>query len=111
MIFWRIIIFLWIFCFSVETHAKITKTHLRHHKPEVYTIYGKQSLVTEINRLVQTIDPRATIGIYIKSMKGGDTLYTKNEQTLLKPASTAKILTAEAALLYLGPEYKFQTKL
>lgn len=44
-------------------------------------------------------------------MKYGDTLYTKNEQRLFVPASSVKIMTAEAALLYLGPEYRFPTML
>jgi D-alanyl-D-alanine carboxypeptidase/D-alanyl-D-alanine-endopeptidase (penicillin-binding protein 4) len=57
------------------------------------------------------INPGAQVGIAIKSMKYGDTLYTKNERSLFVPASTMKILTAEAALLYLGPNFKFPTRL
>ncbi len=42
-------------------------------------------------------------------MKYGDTLYAKNARQPLTPASILKILTAEAALLYLGSEYKYST--
>src|SRR5207247_10741851 len=55
--------------------------------------------------------PISLVDIHIKSMKYGDTLYVKNDQRLFTPASILKILTAEAALLYLGPEYKFPTTL
>jgi D-alanyl-D-alanine carboxypeptidase/D-alanyl-D-alanine-endopeptidase (penicillin-binding protein 4) len=44
-------------------------------------------------------------------MSSGDTLYAKNTQDSLVPASILKIFTAEAALLYLGPDYTFLTRL
>ena len=37
-------------------------------------------------------------------------IYNKNEKLLLRPASTIKILTSSAALLFLGEDYEFQTK-
>ena len=74
------------------------------------TIFGTQNLTAEINQAVSTVNPNATVGITIKSMKYGDTVYSRNEKNLFIPASTLKIYTAEAALLYLGPEYKFGTR-
>lgn len=73
-------------------------------------IVGTQNLAAQINHAIQTVNPNAQVGITIKSMKLGDTLYTRNEKSLFVPASTLKIFTAEAALLYLGPEYKFPTR-
>ena len=109
MIVWRVLIlFLVIICASFNVEAKKQKNHPVEPRP---TIYGKQNLVTEINRILQNIDPKAAVGIHIKSMKQGDSIYTKNEQHSFIPASIVKILTAEAALLYLGPEYKFPTTL
>lgn len=73
-------------------------------------IYGKGQLANEIRRLVlayQNID----VGVYIKSMKYDDTLYAQNINHPFVPASVLKILTAESALLYLGPDYRFNTKL
>lgn len=100
---------------STEAFAK--KIH-HHHTRSMHSapfstqpIYGTENLVAEINQLVRRIDPNASIGVQIKSMKQGDILYTHNESHLLTPASTLKILTAEAALIYLGPDYKFQTTL
>lgn len=101
--------------FNAEAKNKKYKTQkIQAYKTQpvrAHAIYGKQSLIAEINRIVQNIDSKASVGIHVKSMKYGDTLYTKNEQRIFTPASIVKILTAEAALLYLGPEYKFPTTL
>jgi len=115
MKFWRIMLILWIFflnneVFATQFHAPKKNIKIAHPAP-VHCVYGKQTLVAEINHILQSLDSRASIGIYVKSMKYGDTLYTKNEQRLFVPASSVKIMTAEAALLYLGPEYTFPTRL
>jgi serine-type D-Ala-D-Ala carboxypeptidase/endopeptidase (penicillin-binding protein 4) len=38
-------------------------------------------------------------------------LYAKNEKMLLNPASNMKILTTTSALLFLGPDYRFNTNI
>lgn len=94
-------------------------TKHRHHpihtyhrsRPSVQPIYGTDNLANLLNQIVQNVDPKASIGVKIKSMKHGDVLFSYNESNLLSPASVFKILTAEAALIYLGPDYKFQTYL
>lgn len=100
---------------QVSTNAFAKKHHhiLMGHHPTVsiQPIYGTQNLVAELNQIVSDVDPKAVIGVKVKSMKQGDILYTHNESTLLTPASIFKILTAEAALIYMGPDYKFQTTL
>lgn len=75
------------------------------------SVIGTQNLIAAINGAVRGVNPNAHIGIVIKSMKHGDTIYMRNDKTLFVPASTLKIFTAEAALLYLGPEYKFPTRI
>ncbi len=118
MIFWRVICIIWIILLSSDAHAKHkkhtvhkTKTHAAKTVVRAHVIYGKQSLVAEISSILQAIDGNASVGVNVRSMKYGDTLYTKNDHRLFTPASIIKILTAEAALLYLGSEYKFPTTL
>jgi len=86
----------------------------RGHTAAVATapiIYGAGQLNAEITRIVNTESNRADIAVFVKSMQYNDVLYKRNANQLLTPASTLKILTAEAALIYLGPEYRFSTQL
>lgn len=50
-------------------------------------------------------------GVKIESLESGKVLYERNADRLFMPASNQKIPTAAAALLNLGPNYKFETKL
>ncbi len=57
-------------------------------------------------------DPRfanAHWGVLIKSLTTGETWYERNSQRLFMPASNEKIPTTAAALLYLGPDFKYET--
>ncbi len=113
----------------VNKHHKIT--HPSHHRNASKTthlasnvnfshknirktpIYGDNQLADEINYIINTSKASndAAIAVYVKSMSQGDTLYTRNIYHPFIPASTLKVLTAEASLLFLGPEYRFSTQL
>lgn len=71
--------------------------------------FNNQELISEINRLINNVSPDLNIGIQVKSMRFGDTLYERNPTQMYVPASILKIFTAESALLYLGSGYKFNT--
>jgi serine-type D-Ala-D-Ala carboxypeptidase/endopeptidase (penicillin-binding protein 4) len=120
---WNLLIILWIMmCFSSVAEAKYKKhkKHIQstsqsheirksHEHSKNHSINGPDALTAELNDIVRSVDAIALVGIDIKSMKYGDTMYTKNDQHLFTPASIMKMMTAEAALLYLGPDYKFPT--
>ncbi|MBA3661291.1 MAG: D-alanyl-D-alanine carboxypeptidase/D-alanyl-D-alanine-endopeptidase [Gammaproteobacteria bacterium] len=72
---------------------------------------GASRLTTELNEIVRAPGATATISVFVKSMKSGEVLYTRNIHSPMTPASTLKVLTAEAALIYLGPQYRFATQL
>jgi len=74
-------------------------------------IFGGSQLTYELNNAINALNSSAAIAVYVKSMKYGDTLYTRNINQSLVPASTLKVLTAEAALIFLKPEYRFATHL
>ena len=50
-------------------------------------------------------------GVLVFSLDRSEELYAKNPSRLLIPASNNKIITAAAALLRLGPDYRFRTLL
>lgn len=105
---WLGISIILIICLVSQTlFAAKNKVKIVHSTPT----YHAANLIEEINRIVKESGQEAAIGIQIKSMKYNDTLYAKNAYVMLTPASILKILTAEAALLYLGLEYKFPTTL
>jgi serine-type D-Ala-D-Ala carboxypeptidase/endopeptidase (penicillin-binding protein 4) len=52
----------------------------------------------------------AQLGIEVISLDRGEVLYEKNSSKLLLPASNNKIVTAAAALVSLGPDYRFKTR-
>lgn len=92
-------------CLSVPAQAKHRPSH--HSTPT----YNKEDIINAINGAVRQIDPDAVIGIKVKSMRDRDVLYTLNESQPFIPASIMKVLTAEAAFLFLGPNYKFSTSM
>lgn len=54
---------------------------------------------------------RASVGAVVRSLDTGETLYRRNGQTWLTPASTTKVLTAIAAAERLGWGFRFETRL
>lgn len=50
-------------------------------------------------------------GIKIFSLDRNEVLYERNSEKLMMPASNMKIVTAAAALLRLGPDFRFTTRL
>jgi len=116
MVFWRLlIVFLMfsVFCNAADAKQKKIKRAKVYSKnyAKPTTIYGKQNLSYTINKIIRGLDKGAVIGINIRSMKNGETIYTKNNNRAFIPASILKVFTAEAALLYLGSDYKFPTTL
>ncbi len=72
---------------------------------------------SQINELKEKIDSIYTneylnnsiMSVNVYDLTSGQKLYSKNENTLLSPASNLKILTTSTGLLFLGPNYKFRT--
>ncbi|MBX3708379.1 MAG: D-alanyl-D-alanine carboxypeptidase/D-alanyl-D-alanine-endopeptidase [Gammaproteobacteria bacterium] len=74
-------------------------------------VYGGSQLARQLNDAINSVGDNANIGVFVKSMRYGDKLYVRNVNQSLTPASTLKVLTAAAALLFLKPEYRFSTQL
>ncbi|MHB1221647.1 MAG: D-alanyl-D-alanine carboxypeptidase/D-alanyl-D-alanine endopeptidase [Gammaproteobacteria bacterium] len=102
---------------TARTHraskTKVVKAAVRKAAPvaAIPTLYGAGQLNDQLNRLINNDEQNADVGVYVKSMKSGEALYARNIHQAMTPASTMKILTAEAALIYLGPDYRFSTQL
>ncbi|MED7789477.1 D-alanyl-D-alanine carboxypeptidase/D-alanyl-D-alanine-endopeptidase [Francisella sp. 19X1-34] len=53
----------------------------------------------------------ALIGVKIIDLNSGKTIYSRNADKNFIPASNTKLITSTAALLYLGKDFKYETKL
>ena len=50
------------------------------------------------------------VGMHMVSLEDGSVVFSHNGDELLNPASNVKLVTAAAALVTLGPEYRFETE-
>lgn len=51
----------------------------------------------------------ASWGILVVDAKTGETVYSRNPDTMLMPASVTKLFSCAAAMVTLGPDFKFET--
>src|SRR6185312_8628782 len=51
----------------------------------------------------------ASFGILVVDGKTGETVYRRNPDTMMAPASVTKLFTCAAAIIALGPDYRFTT--
>jgi len=67
----------------------------------------KKALADVIGR---TALKAARVSIQVQSLDDGAVIFAQNADDLLNPASNVKLFTAAAALVKLGPEYRFETE-
>jgi serine-type D-Ala-D-Ala carboxypeptidase/endopeptidase (penicillin-binding protein 4) len=78
---------------------------------KVSTIHPLAKLRSGLDSIFQSTQfSNALWGVKIASLDRDEILYERNAERLLMPASNNKILTVSAALLSLGPEFRYQTQ-
>ncbi len=78
--------------------------------PSRVAISPEQWLAQQIDQQIAVPELQtALVGIMVQSARTGEILYQRNANTLMMPASNQKILTCAAALIKLGPEFRYQT--
>jgi serine-type D-Ala-D-Ala carboxypeptidase/endopeptidase (penicillin-binding protein 4) len=104
------VVFFYMF-FTFEIYAQVNKGEIQKN-PVTSTV----SPVAELRKDLDDIfnDPNfsnANWGVVIRSLETGEYLYRRNESKSFVPASNMKIFTTSNALMLLGPEYRYVTKL
>lgn len=93
---------------SPEANASPPTAVAPEAEPELpATFDGKIELLLAEAELPETVQ----IGISVIDVESGETLYVKNPDLPLNPASNAKLLTTAAALDLLGPEHRYATRI
>ncbi len=70
---------------------------------------GSPGLASALERLAATMDGEADLGIAVKDLRTGETVFEHYGERPLNPASNHKLLTATAAMTLLGADYRFET--
>jgi len=77
----------------------------------IYSPTASEQLAKQIQQQISIPElETALVGILVQSVKTGEIIYQHNANTLMMPASNEKIPTSVAALLKLGPDFIFETK-
>lgn len=64
-----------------------------------------------LDQIIQKSGKEAVMGVMVKDITTGRIIYQHNADRLFVPASSLKIYTGAAALIMLGPNYHFETKI
>lgn len=87
--------------------------HAKPHKPSVQVVekesLSQSHLSSKVEAAIKKTLPNAAIGVMVQDAKTGKILYERKSTERFVPASTAKVLTAAAALVALGPDHRFET--
>lgn len=64
-----------------------------------------------IDTIINQFDKHINIGIEVRDITTGQTVYARNANRYYVPASSLKLFADAAALIYLGPDFHFKTQL
>ncbi len=70
----------------------------------------QESLHRQISPIIDHMMPRAAVGIAVADANTGQMIYEYNGFQAFNPASCAKLFSTSAALIELGPDYRFKTE-
>lgn len=78
----------------------------------VCNFFAAAFAVDNINKVISDSNiKKDTVSISVKDIETGKAVYELNENRLISPASTQKVVTLAASLWTLGPDYNFETSL
>jgi D-alanyl-D-alanine carboxypeptidase/D-alanyl-D-alanine-endopeptidase (penicillin-binding protein 4) len=64
-----------------------------------------------VDQLINRLNPHVNLGMVVIDLSSGETLYSRNAERLYIPASNMKLFSEAAALMALGPDYRFKNQL
>ncbi|MCX7924653.1 MAG: D-alanyl-D-alanine carboxypeptidase/D-alanyl-D-alanine-endopeptidase [Fimbriimonadales bacterium] len=77
----------------------------------LFALIHAQTLQAEIDALLEVDWLRyGYCGVVVRDVQSGETLYRRDAERMLIPASNMKLLVTAAAIHLLGPDYRFRTR-
>ena len=64
-----------------------------------------------IDKIIAQVNPKVNLGAVVVDLTSGETIYRRNADRLYIPASNMKLFSEAAALMALGPDYRFKNQL
>ncbi len=77
----------------------------------IWSASSAASFQSGIDSLINRLNPHVNLGMVVIDLTSGDTLYKRNADRLFIPASNMKLFSEAAALMVLGPDYRFKNQL
>ncbi len=77
----------------------------------LFSVSALASFQSGVNKLINDIDPTINIGVEVIDLSTGARLYQRNQNRTFVPASNMKLFSDAAALMVLGPDYRFKNQL
>lgn len=77
----------------------------------LWSAVSATSLQRPIDHIINQVDPNINMGIEVVDLNTGEMLYQRNAKHTFIPASNMKLFSDAAALLALGPDYRFVSQL
>ncbi len=75
------------------------------------TTLNASTIQSSVNSIINTVDPAINMSISVLDLNTGEHLFQRNADRTLIPASNMKLFSEAAALMALGPEYRFQRQI
>ena len=69
------------------------------------------NLQSAVDTIINHVDPAINMGVVVVDLNTGETLYQRNPTRAFVPASNMKLFSDAAALMALGPDYRFRSQL
>ncbi len=64
-----------------------------------------------VDKVINQVNPHVNLGAVVIDLTSGETIYKRNADRLYIPASNMKLFSEAAALMALGPDYRFKNQL
>ena len=78
--------------------------------PAFWQVFPQSSIREKLDKILSSSFFESTLAaVDVYDLTGKEIIYQKNNRYLLHPASNMKILTSAAGLVFLGPDYNFET--